>query len=270
MVSETEGPPGSAANSPSFTSRPFMFYFGVAINFLGVALFLAGVASDSWLVFDAQDDVTTQKWTTGVIVIRKKRLRNFGLWSACREDGLCDHLWLVVGGLDKVSVQLTQTMFMAAVMMYLLGLAVEALQLAICVKGHCLLVRYLKDRQVAEIVFPIAAVSGLTAMLLMGNLKRSMIMHAPHTQHVGWGFVCTLTGILLTVVGVVCTMLNQHKVHSSGMGRFLQVAKTWRRRRPLQSRRGQASNVVVITDGLPPDIHTEQIDDVTDHSSSNQ
>ncbi|RUS89735.1 hypothetical protein EGW08_002553, partial [Elysia chlorotica] len=59
------------------------------------------------------------------------------------------------------------------------------------------------------VLAPGIAVMALVFILMMGELKRKLILHFDQTSRPGWAFVVCLTSVLATVAGSVCITFNR-------------------------------------------------------------
>lgn len=182
----------------------FNFYAGVALCLCGVGAFLVSATSRKWVELKVDVGVVSRSTS------HRRMLSHMGPWLACDYGNHCDKLWILAPGLDERSVRGVQTMLLLVILIYLTGAAViifqllrpkRLLELKTC---KCLL-----DHAIAEGLIPIAAVMAFIFMLMMGELKRKLILQPSETAQPGWAFVVCLVSVLATIFGSLCMVFNR-------------------------------------------------------------
>ncbi|GFN78524.1 hypothetical protein PoB_000503000 [Plakobranchus ocellatus] len=101
-------------------------------------------------------------------------------------------------------------MLLVAILIYLGGTIIIMLQL-LRPKRLLDLSNGLFSKALAETLFPTAAVLAFLSMLMMGELKRRIILQVNQTSSPGWAFFVSLSGVLANVIGTICMIINRRR-----------------------------------------------------------
>ncbi|KAH9519406.1 hypothetical protein Btru_075462 [Bulinus truncatus] len=197
--------------------KPSAFYIGLVLNTCSVFLFLIGAYSASWIVMSvASPEMLDDKGN--------RLVAHYGPWMGCTYGGICDDPWVILNGVDE-KVRLIQFLIVLTSAAYIVGLMAMTLQVT---RPNLFesLGQKIDAIVVVEFVFPVAATTGFLMMLIMGSMNKDVIAQDGQSMQTSSGFFMTLLGVLLSVSGIVCTILNQHADSGSRVALYI---RRWNR-----------------------------------------